>query len=161
MAFRGRHGRQWGMISTELARALYRSGLRWTPAAGDNFCIERLIDSDDVMDSNEVFTVSDMTIEAHAYPTGTVLGMNGTTEWALDSVALEDSLWLPREDQLRDLLGGTFRSLRRETGDDGEPVYRVELRIQGNAQVFEDADPAEAYGHALFALMAAAGTSGR
>ena len=34
-----------------------------------------------------------MTIEAHHYPTGTELGFNGTTEWALDSVSADDSLW--------------------------------------------------------------------
>ena len=66
-----------------------------------------------------MFTVSDMTIEAHRYPTGTVLGFNGTTEWALDSVAIDDALWLPREDQLRDLLRGTFRQLIRTRGMGG------------------------------------------
>ncbi|MCZ2402583.1 pilus assembly protein CpaE [Paenarthrobacter sp. Z7-10] len=143
------------MISTELARALRRSGLIWSPASGDNFCIERLVNSADPLDANEVFVVSDMTIEAHSYPTGTVLGMNGTTEWALDSVDLEDSLWLPREDQLRDLLAGTFRSLRRESAPDGSTQFLVELEIAGRTMVYEDPDAAEAYGNALFALLSA------
>ncbi len=87
------------------------------------------------------FTVSDMTIEAHQYSTGTVLGFNGTTEWALDSVALEDALWFPREDQLRGALKGTFVRLEREE----EPerwrvvtVFRGERR-EHTADTAEDA----------------------
>lgn len=144
------------MISIALARALRRSGLRWTPVPGDHFCIERLVDSADALDANEVFVISDMTIEARAYPTGTILGMNGTTEWALDSVELEDSLWLPREDQLRELLGRAFKSLRRVVLDGGAVQFQVELERAGRTMVYEDADPAEAYGSALFALMAEA-----
>jgi hypothetical protein len=51
-----------------------------------------------------------MTIEPRSYPTGVILAFNGTTEWALDSVAQADALWLPREDQLRELRGA-FRRL--------------------------------------------------
>lgn len=93
------------MISIDCARALADAGLRWRPVSGDAFRIERS------GFENDVFTVSDMTIEPHEFDTGTILGFNGTTEWALDSLALEDALWLPREDQLRDLLRSTFRSL--------------------------------------------------
>ena len=97
------------MITVDLALRLRDAGLRWRPASGDRFAVL----SPEMY--GEVFTISEMTIEAHTYPTGTILGFNGTTEWALDSVAQEDALWLPREDQLRDLLGGTFRSLARST----------------------------------------------
>ena len=92
-------------ISAELARALRDSGLVWRPAAGDAFVIDR-VEADD-----EIFILSDMTVEAHHFPTGTELGFNGTTEWALDSVPLEDALWLPQEHQLRELLGVAFVSL--------------------------------------------------
>ena len=102
------------MITTALAQQLRDAGLTWTPVAGDAFQIARPDFEGDV------FTVSDMTIEAHSYSTGTVLGFNGTTEWALDSVALDDALWLPREDQLRDLLRGTFDRLDRTLGPDDE-----------------------------------------
>lgn len=130
------------MISTELARALRDSGLVWHPKAGDNFRIDR-IEVDD-----EVFTLSDMTVEAHEFSTGTVLGFNGTTEWALDSVALDDALWLPREDQLRDLLGATFRSLESvPTG------LRVHVVLEGKPEEFEATDAADAYGRALLAYI--------
>ena len=70
------------MISTELARALRDSGLVWTPRAGDAFRIDR-VEADE-----EIYVLSDMTVEAHDFSTGTVIGFNGTTEWALDSVDL-------------------------------------------------------------------------
>ena len=77
------------MISDPLARALRAAGLVWHPESGDRFRIEAELLTD------VVFTLSDMTIEAHRYESGTVLGFNGTTEWALDSVDLDDALWLP------------------------------------------------------------------
>jgi hypothetical protein len=134
------------MISTALARELREAGLVWTPASGDAFQIAL----DDF--EGDVFTVSDMTIEAHVSSTGTVLGFNGTTEWALDSVALDDALWLPREDQLRDLLRGSFRSLRRETVD-ARVSYEVIAQIDHLDAPFLADDPAEAYGLAVLALI--------
>ncbi|MEF2978287.1 hypothetical protein [Subtercola sp. YIM 133946] len=132
------------MISPQLARALRLAGLRWHPTAGDMFLIDRSGFEGDV------FSLSDMTIEAHEFETGTVLGFNGTTEWALDSVALDDALWLPAEHQLRALLGQTFVSLRR-TGDE----YEVETVLAGESSVFRAVDPADAYAGALLVLIGA------
>jgi hypothetical protein len=132
------------VISLSLARALRTAGLRWKPASGDRFSIDR----PEV--SGDVFTVSEMTVEAHNYPTGTILGFNGTTEWALDSVAIEDALWLPREDQLRELLGGTFRSLSTSSGG-----FAVRIEFRGEDQSYESATAADAYAEALLTLVAA------
>jgi hypothetical protein len=130
------------MISTALARALRDSGLVWHPAAGDAFRIDR-IEVDD-----EIFYLSDMTVEAHDLTTGTELGFNGTTEWALDSVAIEDAVWLPSETQLRTLLSGAFRSLDVFAGGS-----RVTAEIEGTVSEFV-AHPAEdAYARALLALL--------
>jgi hypothetical protein len=126
------------MISVDLARRLHDAGLRWHPASGDRFVIDTPAFADDV------FTLSDMTIEAHDHPTGTVLGFNGTTEWALDSVAADDSLWLPREDQLRLLLAGSFRSLSRD-GDELE----VTCVVDGTEHRFAAAEAEDAYALAL------------
>ena len=133
------------MISTDLALALRDAGLSWHPASGDRFQL------DEPEFEADVFTVSEMTIEARQAPTGTYLAFNGTTEWALDSVTLADSVWLPREDQLRDLLRGTFRRLTRL-----EDTFVVEVVIAGEAMAFEHPDPAEAYGRALLALISRA-----
>ena len=99
------------------------------------------------------FTVSEMTIEPHHFDTGTILGFNGTTEWALDSLAVEDALWIPREDQLRELLGGTFRSLARTL--DGRFEVLVELAGRPE-QVFGADSAADAYAEALLELLAVA-----
>jgi hypothetical protein len=131
------------MISTELARALRDSGLVWHPAVGDAFCIDRIeVDG-------EVFILSDMTVEAHEFTSGTVLGFNGTTEWALDSVSLDDALWLPREGQLRTMLRATFRSL--EAIDGGR--YRVTTVLNGDEPTFEARDAADGYARALLTFI--------
>jgi hypothetical protein len=130
------------MISTALARALRDSGLVWHPAAGDAFRID-LVEVDD-----EVFYLSDMTVEAHNLTTGTELGFNGTTEWALDSVAIEDAVWLPNETQLRMLLGTAFQRLEVEGSE-----ARVTARIDGATSVFTAELAEDAYARALLALL--------
>ena len=95
------------MLTVALARELLAAGLLWSPRQGDRFVLP-----DRGMD-DEVFWLSDMTVEVHELPRGRVVGFNGTTEWALDSVRLEDALWLPREDQLRAVLGDRFSALAR------------------------------------------------
>jgi hypothetical protein len=134
------------VISVELAGALKAAGLVWHPTSGDRFALVTGAFDD------EVFTLSDMVVEAQESRTGTVLGFNGTTEWALDSAEATDALWLPREDQLRALLGASFRLLERI--DEG---YRVLAALPG-ASVEEPlaywgAEPSEAYGRALLALI--------
>lgn len=135
------------MITRELAVALRDTGLIWHPADGDRFQLD-LPDDVELEAEADVFTVSEMTIEARQTPSGTDLAFNGTTEWALDSVTLADAVWLPREDQLRDLLRGTFRSLVRL-----EDSFRVEIEVGGELLAFEHPDPSEAYGRALLDLI--------
>ncbi|MHC3000471.1 pilus assembly protein CpaE [Microbacterium sp. HJ5] len=130
------------MISTELAVALRDAGLVWRPRSGDRFQL------DEPEFEADVFTVSEMTIEPREYPTGRILAFNGTTEWALDSVALEDALWLPHESQLRELLGAAFRALRRRPD-----TYEVEIVTIGERLVFDHPEPADAYALALLALL--------
>ncbi|WP_114560780.1 pilus assembly protein CpaE [Desertihabitans aurantiacus] len=95
------------MITRQLATELRDAGLGWTPANGDRFMIPK----PDL--EGEVFIVSDMTIEVDQRVVGGLVKFNGTTEWALDSIAQGDVVWLPREDQLRHALGETFLSLTR------------------------------------------------
>lgn len=123
------------MITRELAVALRDRGLVWHPAEGDRFQLD-LPDDVELEAEAEVFTVSEMTIEARQTPSGTDLAFNGTTEWALDAVTLADAVWLPREDQLRDLLRGTFRALVRL-----DDTFRVDIEIGGDALAFEHPDP--------------------
>jgi hypothetical protein len=128
------------VITVELARALRAAGLQWEPASGDRFVV-----ADRGMD-DQVFVLSEMTVEVRSFPTGPVIAFNGTTEWALDSLDQDDALWLPAEHQLRDWLGPSFLRLERATEGfavvvaDGE----AETRVTG-------ADPVSAYAQAVLA----------
>jgi hypothetical protein len=129
------------VISLELATALRDAGLRWKPARGDRFVVpDREMDED-------IFVLSDMTVEVHALPEGTVIGFNGTVEWALDDVDIAEAVWLPREDQLRGLLGSGFQRL--------EVVPRGYRVVCGRGTV-EASTAEEAYALALLDLVRAA-----
>lgn len=133
------------MLSVDLARALREAGLSWQPASGDRFVV-----ADRGMDE-QVFVLSDMTVEVRDYPTGPVIGFNGTTEWTLDSLDQKDALWLPREDQLRGSLGAAFVRLERA----GER-HRVVLDDDGRELRGESDDVEDAYALALLQLLTGA-----
>ncbi len=133
------------MIPIRIAQQLRQAGLVWKPAPGDRFAIpDRGLDDD-------VFVLSDMTIQVQQLPEGPVIGFNGTTGWALDDLEQDEAIWLPREDQLRTLLGGTFRALVRDPGG-----YRVDIELVGEPRAFTAGGPAEAYALALLDLLRAA-----
>jgi hypothetical protein len=126
------------VISLELARRLREAGLEWKPAPGDRFVIaDRGMDAD-------VFVVSQLTIDVRETPTGPVFLFNGTTEWALDTVAKADAVWLPHEAQLRAALGSAFRRL--EPIGDG---WAVTVARDGREVRHIDIDPECAYARAL------------
>jgi hypothetical protein len=130
------------VIPLELARRLRAAGLTWKPAPGDRFVIPD-------RDLDDLFVLSHMTIEVHERPGGAIIGFNGTTEWALDDLDQDEALWLPREDQLRELLGTAFHRLER-VGDG----YRVLAAVHGRVAEFTAVGPEEAYGEALLRLLA-------
>lgn len=129
------------MITLDLALRLRAAGVIWDPAAGDKFMVP-----DRGMDS-EVFLVSEMVVEVHDLPTGRTLHFNGTTEWALDSVEERDVVWLPREDQLRELLGERF--LRLEAVPGGMVVV---VTNHDQVQRHIDVDAERTYARALLSL---------
>ncbi|GGM88245.1 pilus assembly protein CpaE [Dactylosporangium sucinum] len=133
------------MISVELAHELRAAGLVWNPAPGDRFGIpDRGLD-------DQAFVLSDMIIQVHEVPHGAVIGFNGTTEWALDDIERDEAIWLPREDQLRSLLGEGFRRLER-AGDGWRVV------VDGQADTL-GATPEDAYALAVLRRLRAHGAS--
>lgn len=130
------------MITPAVARELRTLGVRWDPRPGDRF----VIDEPEMADS--VFWVSDFTIEVHEYASQRVRGFNGTTEWALDSVPVERCLWLPREDQLRELLGQMLLRLERD-----EEAWTVVWSTDGGEHRTHGADVDEAYAAALLSAL--------
>lgn len=111
------------MISRDLALQLRDAGLVWHPDSGDRFQLDLPSNVEAEVEA-DTFTVSEMTIETRRYPTGTILAFNGTTEWALDAVEEREAVWLPRLDQLLDLLGEHFVAI---TARSGGHVVRVQL----------------------------------
>ncbi len=131
------------MISLDLARSLRTGGLVWSPASGDRF----VIDMPELREQS--FVLSDLTVDLQHFGGEPVLAFNGTVEWALDSVTVEQAVWLPHEDQLRTALGPAFQRLEQA----GAGGFRVVLQIDGGAIEFADDDAATAYGRALLHVL--------
>ncbi|MFU8840547.1 MAG: pilus assembly protein CpaE [Nitriliruptoraceae bacterium] len=130
------------MISLELAMELRDHGLAWTPAEGDRFVLpDRDLDG-------RVFTISEMVVEVRRSPVGDLIAFNGTTEWALDAIEQADATWIPREAQLRELLGSALLSLARL--DEG---WRCTVRLGQQLIEVEAHQADEAYGRALLRLL--------
>ncbi len=133
------------MLNIELAQQLKSAGLTWTPSSGDRFVVP-------VEDMEErVFILSDVTADIHRFESGDLIGFNGTTEWALDSIEQERVVWFPREDQLRELLGAAFSRLEQVSGG-----YAVTATGAGGVEgCFVDIDPERAYARALLSRLGA------
>jgi hypothetical protein len=132
------------MLSVAIARRLRDAGLSWTPERGDQFVV-----ADRGMD-DEIFVLSDMTIEVHSFSGGPVIGFNGTTEWALDSLDQRDALWVPAEHQLRELLGAAFVRLAKSADS-----HHVVISLAGVESSVSAEGAADAYGLALLEVLRA------
>jgi hypothetical protein len=130
------------MIALELAQGLRAVGLPWNPLPGDRFVVP-----DRGMD-DEVFVISNMVVEVQDAPSGQIIGFNGTTEWALDSLEHRQVVWMPRESQLRELLGDRFVRLESVTGG-----FAVVFELDGGEQREVDGDAESAYARALLAVL--------
>jgi hypothetical protein len=84
------------MIDGALAQALRTAGVRWSPQNGDWFC---LID-----DPSEPWLVAPGAVELALMEGQPALLFHGASEWALDSVLAYEVLWLPSEQQVRQLV---------------------------------------------------------
>jgi hypothetical protein len=140
------------MISRDLAAALRDAGLPWTPEKGDWFVIP-----DKGLD-DLLFVLSDMVIETRRMALGRqMLAFNGSTEWAIDMLAASEALWLPREDQLRAVLGEAFMALHYLPGE--TPGYAVAMLLGDREERFVDVDVESAYARAALALLGSAAQS--
>jgi hypothetical protein len=132
------------VIGLELAQRLKTAGIRWEPAPGDHF---HLPDRD--LDET-VFVVSNMVVEVLELPSRQrYFAFNGTTEWALDSIEQEEVVWLPREDQLRRLLGRSFVGLEVIPGG-----FAVTINREGRDERHVDLTAEAAYARAVLSLHA-------
>lgn len=138
------------MLSMKTAEALREAGLEWTPALLDFFTVPY------AGLENQVFVLSDMTVMAEPIRSRLAITFHGTVEWALDHVWVGEALWIPREDQLRELLeewllGEPQPALILRTTQLG---YACEIQFRRQQLSFEGFEASEAYAAALLHVMA-------
>ncbi len=130
------------MISFDLARQLRMQGLQWTPGLHDRFMIpDRDLDE-------QVFVIADLTIDVEKVAGHATIMFNGAVEWSLDYIFSQDVVWLPSEEQLRDLIGDRFVSLTRTDGG-----FRCDLDLDDMTIGFSAERAPDAYGQALLHLL--------
>ena len=133
------------MVSLTTAKALREAGLAWTPQNLDFFAIP-LPEFE-----GQVFAINDMTIMAGTLYGEPAITFHGSVEWALDHLWLGEVIWLPREEQLRELLeerllGEQQPALTLETSRYG---YRCTVAWREELLTFEAFEASEAYAAAL------------
>ena len=137
------------MLSMTLAAQLKKSGLMWPVAKNDFFMIpNRGLD-------DSVFVITDMTVLVEQISGRQSVTFHGAVEWALDHVEVAELVWLPREDQLRELLeqhliGQPEPSLVLLSTADG---YRCEIQFNDQFLAFESFGAGDAYGNALLYIL--------
>lgn len=137
------------MISLALAQQLKKSGLRWKINKNDFFAVpDRGLD-------DSVFVISDMTVMVEVVSGALAVTFHGAVEWALDHVEVTELVWLPREDQLREMLeqlliGQPEPILVLFSIADG---YRCEVQFQEQFLAFEAFGASDAYGQALLYIL--------
>ena len=130
------------MISIDLARRLRSSGLQWTPRQYDMFHIpDRQLD-------DRVFVLADLTIDIQHLDGHAAIMFNGAVEWSLDYIMKQDVVWLPSEEQLRNLLGDRLVSLERSGSG-----YGCTIVVNGAPRRFDAGTAPDAYGAALLAVL--------
>lgn len=139
------------MLSLALARELKNAGLNWQPALNDFFAIP---DSD--LD-DRVFVLSDMMASRALLQGWPAITFYGTAEWALDYIFMQDVVWVPTEEQLRqEIIFALDRSepethLSLTLTSNGR--YQVAIPVNGRSQTFNGLTAGEAYGRALLHLL--------
>ena len=137
------------MISLPLARQLKDAGLQWQPAMNDFFAIpDRGLDE-------HVFVISDMLATLETLQGQEVVAFQGASEWALDDLATGELIWLPREDQIRQLLEAALLergllALHMESDLEG---CRCTIRNHNQPLTFRARQADEAYAAALIHLL--------
>jgi hypothetical protein len=137
------------MLNVGLAERLKAAGLPWTPAQNDFFVIpDRGLD-------DRIFVISDMSVILKHFAGMLAVTFHGTLEWALDHIEVAELIWLPREDQLREILeqhliGQPEPSLVLLSTADG---YRCEIQFQEHFWAFDAFGASDAYALALLYVL--------
>lgn len=139
------------MLLLSTAKKLKEAGLSWKPALHDFFAIpDRGFDE-------KVFVISDMFVNVELLRGHLEATFHGSVEWALDHIVVDELVWLPTEEQLRNELEGRLipvsgAGVKLASTADG---YTCEFLIGDRRLHFEAFDASEAYASALLHLLAA------
>jgi hypothetical protein len=136
------------MISIGLALELKSAGLVWRTTNYDFFAIpDRGFD-------DRVFVLADMMAYTELVQGWPVVAFHGTAEWALDYILTSEVVWVPTEEQLREIL---VLQLDRES----EPLtlslradgYHCSINFRGERLTYSAATAGEAYALALLHVL--------
>jgi hypothetical protein len=137
------------MISLAIARELKNAGLVWEARINDYFAIP-----DRGMDER-VFVISELQADLDVLRGWPVVTFHGAAEWALDYILTTEVVWMPTEEQLRELLvtaldrlGDAWLQLELQNES-----YRCRLRRQNRVLEFAAEDGSGAYAGALLYLL--------
>ena len=133
------------MLSLSTARKLKEAGLTWTPALHDFFAIpDRGLD-------DQVFVISDIFVNVEMLRGHLEAPFHGSVEWALDHVVIEELVWLPTEEQLRENLESRLITMAGEGVKLTSTLdsYVCEFRVGDRRLHFEAFSASEAYSAAL------------
>jgi hypothetical protein len=136
------------MISLDKAFELKKAGLKWQPALNDFFAIpERDMDE-------KIFVISDMLVTIDFLQGIQVVSFQGASEWALDSLVTDETVWLPRDEQLlhaieaamleRGAYNIQLRSILKG--------YECEIQFEGEKKLFKGRQVSSVYADALLYL---------
>lgn len=137
------------MISLSLAKRLKEAGLVWQAGVNDYFAIPDR-DMDD-----RIFVISDLLSNLSLLRGWPVVTFHGTAEWALDYILTKEVVWLPREDQLRQLLleSSTAEKVTSLQLTFDGTHYRCTVILEVEELQAESASATDAYGQVLLQLL--------
>ena len=133
------------MLLLSTAQKLKEAGLTWKPALHDFFAIpDRGLD-------DKIFVISDMFVNVELLRGHLEATFHGSVEWALDHIVVEELVWLPTEEQLRDelerrLFPMSGAGVKLTSAPDG---YVCEFQVGDRWLRFEAFSASEAYSAAL------------
>lgn len=139
------------MIPLTLATDLKNAGLPWLPDLNDFFAIP---DSD--LDGR-IFVMSDMLTAPVTLQGWPAITFHGTSEWAMDYIFMDEVVWLPTEEQLRQELvflldqSEEKTELRMELGENGR--YTTTITYKNKPYPFTAPTAGETYAQALLHIL--------
>ncbi len=134
------------MISLSTAKQLKGAGLVWPAKNNDFFAIP-----DRGMDER-VFVISDLMSYLDIFRGWPVVTFHGSAEWALDYILTTEVVWLPTDEQLRDVILDKLAEPNLILTYDRDQ-YRCQIKIDGQDHEFQAAIAGEVYGAALLHIL--------